>query len=80
MFQIAGSPFHATVTDAPLVNVNAVKCYGPGLNPVGVRKGTPAVFSVDATQAGEAQLEVTTTDIATGTGYLLFVHLSVLFR
>jgi len=63
---IPGSPFHVNVTDAPLVNVNAIKCFGPGLNPKGVRKGSPGFFTVDTTQAGEAKLEVVTTDIRTG--------------
>jgi len=64
--QIPGSPFHVNVTDQPLVNPNAVKCYGPGINPKGVRKGTPALFTVDASKAGEAPLEVVTTDLKHG--------------
>jgi filamin len=63
---IPGSPFHVNVTDAPVVNVNAVKCFGPGLNPKGVRKGTPGVFTVDTTQAGEAELMIVATDLTHG--------------
>lgn len=44
------------------VNPQRVHCYGPGIDPKGVRKGQPALFTVDATQAGIAPLEVTTTD------------------
>lgn len=43
-----------------------VKCFGPGLNPKGIRKGTKAVFSVITAQAGVATLEVVTTDLKTG--------------
>jgi len=63
---IPGSPFHVNVSDVQVVNASLVKCYGPGLNPKGVRKGTPGLFTVDATQAGEAQLTVTATDVANG--------------
>jgi len=44
------------------VNPQRVHCYGPGIDPKGVRKGQPALFTVDATQAGIAPLEVMTTD------------------
>ena len=56
----AGSPFGVHISDE--VNPNKVKAYGPGLDPKGVRSGQPAQFTVDATEAGEAPLEVTTTD------------------
>jgi filamin len=57
---IPGSPFHVHITDE--VNPQRVTCYGPGIEPKGVRKGQPALFTVDATQAGIAPLEVITTD------------------
>ena len=60
MLVCAGSPFKVKVVDE--VNPNKVKCYGPGIEPQGVRKGQPAMFTVDATTAGYAPLEVTTTD------------------
>ena len=44
------------------VNPQRVHCYGPGIDPKGVRKGQPALFTVDATQAGIAPLEVITSD------------------
>jgi len=57
---IPGSPFHVHITDE--VNPQKVRCFGPGLDPKGVRKGQPALFTVDATQAGVAPLDVNTTD------------------
>ncbi|ELU02480.1 hypothetical protein CAPTEDRAFT_100274 [Capitella teleta] len=57
---IPGSPFRVQVVDE--VNAAKVKCFGPGIEPQGVRKGQPAMFTVDATKAGFAPLEVTTTD------------------
>ena len=59
--QIPGSPFPVKIK-AP-VNPNKVKCYGPGLDTnQGVRAGQPATFTVDATEAGEAPLDVSYTD------------------
>ena len=46
------------------VNPNKVKCYGPGLDSHGVRAGPATNFSVDTTEAGQANLEVTTTNEA----------------
>lgn len=57
---IAGSPFHVHITDQ--VNPSKVRCYGPGIEPKGVRKGQPGIFTVDATEAGVAPLEVVTND------------------
>ena len=44
------------------MNPQKVRCFGPGLDPKGVRKGQPALFTVDATQAGDAPCDVFTTD------------------
>ncbi len=60
VFPFPGSPFHVRVVDE--VNPNKVRVYGPGVEPNGVRKGNPAPFTVDATEAGQAPLECTTTD------------------
>lgn len=60
VLSLTGSPFKVKVVDE--VNPNKVRCYGPGIEPQGVRKGQPAMFTVDATKAGYAPLEVTTTD------------------
>ncbi|KAL5013398.1 hypothetical protein ScPMuIL_007668 [Solemya velum] len=57
---IPGSPFHVPIK-AP-INPEKVKCYGPGLDPKGVREKAPATFTVDTKEAGEAPLEVTYTD------------------
>lgn len=59
---IPGSPFTARIVDE--VNPNNVRCFGPGLDPKGVRAGQPAPFTVDASDAGEAPLEVVVTDQA----------------
>ena len=64
-----GSPFHVHITDE--VNPQKVKCYGPGIEPKGVRRGQPGLFTVDASQAGVAPLEVLTTD-AKGEDELIF--------
>jgi len=69
----AGSPFKVHITDQ--VNPQRVHCYGPGIDPKGVRKGQPALFTVDATQAGIAPLEVTTTDQRGPFGCLLLREL-----
>ena len=55
-----GSPFPVRMVDE--INPNKVHCYGAGLDPKGVKAGQPAPFVVDASEAGEAPLEVTTTD------------------
>ena len=60
VYVCAGSPFKVHITDQ--VNPQRVHCYGPGIDPKGVRRGQPALFTVDATQAGIAPLEVVTTD------------------
>ncbi|XP_053377764.1 filamin-A-like isoform X5 [Mercenaria mercenaria] len=57
---ITGSPFHVGITD--VVNPNKVRCYGPGLDTKEVPAGKPATFTVDATDAGQAPLDVTYTD------------------
>ncbi|XP_069142482.1 filamin-A-like isoform X9 [Argopecten irradians] len=57
---IPGSPFNVSIKNP--VNPAKVQCYGPGLDSKGVREGSPATFTVDTTEAGEAPLEVTYTD------------------
>ncbi|OWF45693.1 Filamin-A [Mizuhopecten yessoensis] len=57
---IPGSPFHVGIKNP--VNPAKVQCYGPGLDSKGVREGSPATFTVDTTEAGEAPLQVTYTD------------------
>nr|VZI14117.1 unnamed protein product [Spirometra erinaceieuropaei] len=57
---IPGSPFSIPIRDR--VDPSRVRCYGPGLEPKGARAQTPAVFTVDASQAGEAPISVTHTD------------------
>lgn len=44
------------------VDASKVQCYGPGLDAKGVVAGVPVSFTVDATEAGEAPLQVTYTD------------------
>lgn len=57
---ISDSPFRVGVKNP--VDAKKVKCYGPGIEPMGVKTGAPATFTVDTTEAGEAPLEVTCTD------------------
>ncbi|CAH1784407.1 unnamed protein product [Owenia fusiformis] len=57
---IPGSPYMVHVMDE--INPSKVKATGPGLDPKGVRRGQPAVFNVDASEAGEAPLDVSYTD------------------
>uniref|UniRef100_A0A6Q2WZT7 Calponin-homology (CH) domain-containing protein n=1 Tax=Esox lucius TaxID=8010 RepID=A0A6Q2WZT7_ESOLU len=52
---IPGSPFRVPVRD--VVDPSKVRCSGPGLGD-GVRAHVPQMFTVDATQAGKAPLEV----------------------
>uniref|UniRef100_A0A674D1T3 Filamin C n=1 Tax=Salmo trutta TaxID=8032 RepID=A0A674D1T3_SALTR len=52
---IPGSPFRVPVKD--VVDPSKVKCSGPGLGD-GVRAHVPQAFTVDATQAGKAKVEV----------------------
>ncbi|XP_006811450.2 filamin-C-like [Saccoglossus kowalevskii] len=54
---IPGSPFHSTIED--IVDPTKVKASGPGLERAGVRAAAPATFTVDATKAGVAPLDVT---------------------
>ena len=56
----SGSPFKVRVVDE--INPQNVRCFGPGLDPKGVRAGQPAPFTVDASTAGDAPLDVTVTD------------------
>ncbi|XP_052680465.1 filamin-C-like isoform X8 [Crassostrea angulata] len=58
--EIPNSPFRVGVKNP--VDAKKVKCYGPGVEPMGVKTGAPATFTVDTTEAGEAPLEVTCTD------------------
>ncbi|XP_061187564.1 filamin-A-like isoform X11 [Saccostrea echinata] len=58
--EIPNSPFRVAVKNP--VDAKKVKCYGPGIEPMGVKTGAPATFTVDTTEAGEAPLEVTCTD------------------
>ncbi|XP_053939478.1 filamin-C isoform X2 [Cuculus canorus] len=53
---IPGSPFRVPVKD--MVDPSKVKCSGPGLGPT-VRARVPQTFTVDASAAGLAPLEVT---------------------
>ncbi len=59
---LAGSPFKVGLQDE--VNPQKGRCYGPGLDPKGVRTNQPATFTIDASDAGEAPLEATVTDPA----------------
>ena len=55
---IPGSPFTAKVTRP--VDVRKVKCYGPGIDRVNPLYSTvPQQFTVDASETGEADLDVT---------------------
>jgi filamin len=63
---VPGSPFRVNIQESSPFYPDKVKCFGPGLNPRGVRKGEKAVFSVVTNQAGIANLEVFTTDVRTG--------------
>ncbi|XP_056000448.1 filamin-A-like isoform X18 [Ostrea edulis] len=58
--EIPNSPFRVGVKNP--VDAKKVKCYGAGIEPMGVKTGAPATFTVDTTEAGEAPLEVTCTD------------------
>nr|XP_022299044.1 filamin-A-like isoform X13 [Crassostrea virginica] len=58
--EIPNSPFRVGMKNP--VDAKKVKCYGPGIEPMGVKTGAPATFTVDTTEAGEAPLEVTCTD------------------
>jgi filamin len=66
---LTGSPFRAVVSDttpaeSPAANV---KCYGAGLQPKTVRRGQPAVFTIDASKAPvAAPANVVVTDLTTG--------------
>ena len=69
----SGSPFNVKVSNE--VNPNKVRCYGPGLDKTkGVPSDTPATFTVNTAEAGEAPLEVSYID-STGIGESLFIHL-----
>ncbi len=57
---IPGSPFKVHIDDE--LDPNQVHCYGAGLDPKGVRAGQPATFTVDASEAGDAPLEVSVMD------------------
>ncbi|XP_071657326.1 filamin-A isoform X2 [Patagioenas fasciata] len=54
--QVPGSPFKVPVTD--VVDASKVKCAGPGLTPGAVRANVPQSFTVDASKAGVAPLDV----------------------
>ena len=60
----AGSPFKVGISDE--IRPEKVRCFGPGIEPEGVRKGQPAKFTVDTTGAGQAPLDVSVTDKAGG--------------
>lgn len=55
MFPDAGSPFSVPVSDT--VDSTKVKCQGPGLG-TNVRANIPQAFTVDASKAGVAPLQV----------------------
>ncbi|CAH8554205.1 unnamed protein product [Schistosoma curassoni] len=57
---IPGSPFQVPIRD--VVDPTRVRCYGPGLEPRGARAQQPAHFTVDASQAGDAPIQVATVD------------------
>ena len=57
---IPGSPFHVGIVDE--VNPKRVHVYGKGVDPKGVTANAPTDFTVDASEAGSAPLDVTTTD------------------
>ncbi|XP_041460317.1 filamin-A-like isoform X4 [Lytechinus variegatus] len=54
---IPGSPFRPSIQDS--IDASKVKAHGPGLSKDGVRANVPAKFTVDATKAGKAPLDVT---------------------
>ncbi|VDM04081.1 unnamed protein product, partial [Schistocephalus solidus] len=53
---VPGSPFTIPIRDR--VDPSRIRCYGPGLEPKGARAQIPAVFTVDASQAGEAPISL----------------------
>lgn len=57
IFPSAGSPFRPSIQDS--IDASKVKAHGPGLSKDGVRANVPAKFTVDATKAGKAPLDVT---------------------
>ena len=57
---IIGSPFHVAIVDE--VNPKNVHVYGKGVDPKGVTAHAPTDFTVDASEAGSAPLDVTTID------------------
>lgn len=46
----------------PKPNADKVEAYGPGLDPDGVFPGSPTHFTVDASNTGEAPLDVKVAD------------------
>lgn len=59
-FCLEGSPFHVEIVDE--IDPSRVRCYGPGVESKGVRKGQPGSFTIDASLAGPGTPEVTATD------------------
>ena len=57
IFPSPGSPFRPSIQDS--IDASKVKAHGPGLSKDGVRANVPAKFTVDATKAGKAPLDVT---------------------
>lgn len=57
---IVGSPFRACIKDE--LNPSEVRCFGPDLDHKQVRLGQVVKFTVDASDAGEAPLDVKVTD------------------
>ncbi|RUS81267.1 hypothetical protein EGW08_010971 [Elysia chlorotica] len=57
---IPGSPFNVSVKDP--VNPSKVKCYGPGLDSSQIKALQPNTFTIDASEAGEAPIEVSHVD------------------
>lgn len=54
---ILGSPFSVVIKDK--INPDKVNCYGRGLESGVLRQGQPAMFTIDTSNAGDAQLDVT---------------------
>lgn len=64
-YPFIGSPFPVPIRDR--VDPSRVRCYGPGLEPRGARAQQPAVFTADASQAGDAPINVSVPDVCGGT-------------
>ena len=69
---VAKSPYKVKIS--PAFDASKVKVFGPGIKPSGVKSMEPTYFEVDASEAGEGNVDITIEPTGMNDFTLLFTN------